>query len=283
MSTSKSGSGKARGGRAGKAAGGKRAATRRPAAPGNRPETPSAVAAVTRTDGKGLGGGTPAAPAHKADVVTRLRSARGRTTSQQKWLQRQLTDPYVKQARAAGWRARAAFKLIELDQQFQLLKGVRRVLDLGSAPGSWGQVVAEHRPGARIAAIDLLPMEPIAGVAFWQGDVRDAATMAQLQAYLEGPADLVLSDMAANTTGHKQTDHLRTMALVEIAIDAAEQALGPGGTFVSKVLAGGADNALLTRLKLLFSSVRHAKPPASRRDSSEWYVIAKGFKGSQRD
>lgn len=208
----------------------------------------------------------------------RLRSAKSRSASSARWLTRQLNDPYVKQAKADGFRSRAAYKLIELDERFGVLKGVKRAVDLGIAPGGWSQVLRQHCPGARVVGIDLLPTEPIEGVAILQMDFMDEAAPGLLTAELGGAPDLVLSDMAANTVGHKQTDHLRTMGLVETAADFAIQTLAPGGGFVAKVLAGGTDAKLLALLKRHFTTVKHAKPPASRKDSSEWYVIAQGFK-----
>lgn len=213
------------------------------------------------------------------DTGKRVKTARGRTASSVRWLERQLNDPYVKQAKADGYRSRAAYKLIELDEKFALLKGVRRVVDLGIAPGGWSQVVRRRVPQAAIAGIDLLPVEPIEGVAILQMDFMDDAAPAALAAALDGPPDLVMSDMAANTVGHKQTDHLRTMGLVEAGAWFAVENLAPGGTYLAKVLAGGTDSELLTLLKTHFRSVKHAKPPASRKGSSEWYVIAQGFKG----
>ncbi len=209
----------------------------------------------------------------------RLRSARGRTASSTRWLTRQLADPYVKQARAEGWRSRAAFKLIELDDKFALLKRAGRVVDLGVAPGGWSQVVRQRSPQAKVVGIDLLPTDPIGGVTLFELDFMADAAPALLIEALGGAPDLVLSDMAANTVGHKQTDHLRTMGLVECAADFAIAQLLPGGAFVAKVLAGGTDAALLALLKRHFTTVKHAKPPASRKGSSEWYVIAQGFKG----
>ncbi|MFN4239435.1 MAG: RlmE family RNA methyltransferase [Erythrobacter cryptus] len=209
----------------------------------------------------------------------RLKSARGRSAAQVRWLTRQLNDPYVQRAKAEGYRSRAAYKLIELDQRFSLLKGARRVVDLGIAPGGWAQVVRQKAPRAEVVGIDLLEVAPISGVAILQMDFMADAAPAALTAALGGPPDLVLSDMAANTVGHKQTDHLRTMALVEAAAAFAIETLAPGGAFVAKVLAGGTDSALLALLKRHFAEVRHAKPPASRKDSSEWYVVAQGFKG----
>lgn len=210
---------------------------------------------------------------------TRLKKGKGRTASSHRWLTRQINDPYVQKARAEGWRSRAAYKLIELDEKFTLLKGARRVLDLGIAPGGWSQVVRKKAPGAKVVGIDLLPTEPIDGVTIFEMDFMDDAASAALNEALDGAPDLILSDMAANTVGHKQTDHLRTMGLVETAIDFAVMHMAPGGTLVAKVFAGGTDTVLLALLKRNFTTVKHAKPPASRKDSSEWYVVAQGFKG----
>ena len=213
------------------------------------------------------------------DPGERLRTAKKRTASSSRWLSRQINDPYVKKARAEGYRSRAAYKLAELDDKFALLKNVTRAVDLGIAPGGWSQIVRQRSPKARVVGIDLLPTDPIEGVTIFQMDFMADEAPAALEEALEGPPDLVLSDMAANTVGHKQTDHLRTMGLVETAADFAIASLAPGGAFVAKVLAGGTDTQLLTLLKRHFTSVKHAKPPASRKDSSEWYVIAQGFKG----
>ena len=212
---------------------------------------------------------------------TRVKTARGRKIGSTRWLERQLNDPYVKRARAEGYRSRAAYKLIELDERFGFLKGATRVVDLGIAPGGWAQVVRQRLPAALLVGIDLLPADPIEGVTILQMDFMDDEAPARLREALGGPADLVLSDMAANTVGHPQTDHLRTMGLVEAALDFAADILAPGGAFVAKVLAGGADSGLVAELKRRFTAVKHAKPPASRKDSSEWYVIAKGFKGPE--
>ncbi|MXO65056.1 RlmE family RNA methyltransferase [Altericroceibacterium endophyticum] len=209
----------------------------------------------------------------------RVRTARGRTASSTRWLERQLNDPYVKQAKADGYRSRAAYKLIELDERFNLLKPATRVVDLGIAPGGWSQVVRKVKPSAAIVGIDLLPTEPIEGVTIFEMDFMADDAPEKLEQALDGPPDLVMSDMAANTVGHKQTDHLRTMGLVETAADFAIQTLAPGGAFIAKVLAGGTDTDLLTLLKKHFSAVKHAKPPASRKGSSEWYVVAQKFKG----
>ena len=214
-----------------------------------------------------------------SDPGRRVKTARRRTASSTAWLQRQLTDPYVKQAKAEGYRSRAAYKLIELDERFGLLGRARRVADLGIAPGGWAQVVRKRARGAAIAGIDLLETEPIEGVTILQMDFLHEDAPARLLEALGGAPDLVLSDMAANTVGHKQTDHLRTMGLVEAAAWFAVDMLERGGAFVAKVLAGGTDKELLTLLKRHFASVKHAKPPASRKGSSEWYVVAQGFKG----
>jgi len=210
----------------------------------------------------------------------RVKTAKRRSAQSTAWLARQLNDPYVKQAKADGYRSRAAYKLIELDERFKLLAGVDRAVDLGAAPGGWTQVLLRKRAKARVAAIDLLPVDPVPGATILQKNFLDDDAEALLKEILGGPADLVLSDMAANTVGHKQTDHLRTMALVEAAAHFAVDVLAPGGAFVAKVLAGGADADLVALLKQHFTSVKHAKPPASRKESSEWYVIAQGFKAA---
>lgn len=210
---------------------------------------------------------------------TRVKSAKGRKVGSTKWLERQLNDPYVKRARAEGYRSRAAYKIIELDERFGFLKGAKRVVDLGIAPGGWTQVVRQRLPQATVVGIDLLPTDPIEGATILQMDFMDDKAPELLSEALGGPADLVLSDMAANTVGHPQTDHLRTMGLVEAGLDFAAEVLRPGGAFVAKVLAGGADNQLVAGLKRRFTTVKHAKPPASRKGSSEWYVVAQGFKG----
>ncbi|MEM9310652.1 MAG: RlmE family RNA methyltransferase [Pseudomonadota bacterium] len=209
----------------------------------------------------------------------RVKTAKKRTESSTRWLQRQLNDPYVKKAKADGYRSRAAYKLIELDERFELIRGSSRVVDLGIAPGGWSQVVRAKAPKASVVGIDLLPTEPIEGVTIFEMDFMDDAAPAALERALGGAPDLVLSDMAANTVGHKQTDHLRTMALVEAGAWFAVETLEKGGAFVAKVLAGGTDTELLALLKKHFASVKHAKPPASRKGSSEWYVVAQGFKG----
>jgi 23S rRNA (uridine2552-2'-O)-methyltransferase len=211
--------------------------------------------------------------------LTKVKTARGRKLSSTRWLERQLNDPYVKRAKAENYRSRAAYKLLELDERFLFLKGAKAVVDLGIAPGGWSQVVRRRASQAKIVGIDPLPTDPIEGVTILQLDFLDDQAPARLKAALGGPADLVLSDMAANSVGHQQTDHLRTMGLVEAGFAFAREVLGPGGTFVAKVLAGGADSALVAELKRNFRSVKHAKPPASRKGSSEWYVVAQGFRG----
>jgi 23S rRNA (uridine2552-2'-O)-methyltransferase len=213
----------------------------------------------------------------------RLRT-KGRSVSSKRWLERQLNDPYVARAKAEGLRSRAAFKLAEIDDRHHLFKPGRSVIDLGAAPGGWSQVAA-RRVGAdegrgRVVAIDVLPMDPIAGVAFVQLDFFDQAAPARLREMLGGPADVVLSDMAANATGHRRTDHLKIMALAEAAADFARAVLKPGGAFLAKVLQGGTEATLLADLKRDFATVRHVKPAASRTDSAELYVLATGFRGS---
>ena len=210
--------------------------------------------------------------------MKRLKTAKGRKPSSTRWLERQLNDPYVKRAKAENYRSRAAYKLLELDEKFGLLKGTTAVVDLGIAPGGWSQVVRRKVPQSKVVGIDLLPTDPIDGVEILQMDFMDEAAPDELKAALGSEADLVLSDMAANTVGHQQTDHLRTMALVEAGLMFATEVLRPGGAYVAKVLAGGADNQLVAEMKRHFTTVKHAKPPASRKDSSEWYVIAQGFK-----
>jgi 23S rRNA (uridine2552-2'-O)-methyltransferase len=212
-------------------------------------------------------------------TASRLRTAKGRPVGSQRWLERQLNDPYVQAAKAQGWRSRAAFKLIEMDRRFRLLKPGARVVDLGAAPGGWTQVaVRTVGERGRVVGLDLLPMDAVPGATILQGDFQDAAAERAVLEALAGPADLVLSDMAPNTTGHNATDHLRIMALAELALDFALRVLAPGGGFVAKVLQGGSEKALLDTLKQRFATVRHAKPPASRKDSAELYVVATGFR-----
>lgn len=210
-----------------------------------------------------------------------VKSARRRKPSSTEWLQRQLSDPYVAAARRQGYRSRAAFKLIQLDERFHLLKPGLRVVDLGCAPGGWTQI-ATQRVGAqgRVVGIDLNPMDPVPGATVLRGDFRDPAMAQQLREALGGPADVVLSDMAAPATGHAATDHLRIVALAEDAFTLAETLLTPGGAFIAKVFQGGAEGDLLSRLKRAFADVRHAKPAASRSESAEIYVVARLYHGA---
>ena len=213
----------------------------------------------------------------------RVKSGKGRTVSSRRWLERQLNDPYVHAAKSKGYRSRAAFKLIELDSKFHFLKKGARVLDLGAAPGGWTQVAAKRiGETGHIVAIDILEMEPMPGVEIFHADLTDPEIPAQLKQALRGAADVVLSDMAASTTGHRATDHLRTIALLEAAIDLAEDVLKPGGIFIGKAFQGGATGDLLARIKKSFRDVKHVKPPASRAESVELYLIAQGFKGRVR-
>jgi 23S rRNA (uridine2552-2'-O)-methyltransferase len=215
------------------------------------------------------------------DKTVKLHSGKGRKASSRRWLERQLNDPYVAQARREGYRSRAAFKLIELDEKYGLLKAGKRVVDLGAAPGGWTQVALETvGTKGKVVAIDLTPIDPIGDAVILEGDMRDAQTGERLIRALGGPADIVLSDMAASASGHAATDHMRIVALVESALDFAEDVLAPGGAFVAKVLQGGTEQALLARLKRAFRQVTHAKPAASRKESAEMYVVAIGYRGS---
>jgi len=216
-------------------------------------------------------------------MVARLKPDKRRKLSSRTWLERQINDPYVARAKREGFRSRAAFKLAEIDDKYRLLKPGARVVDLGAAPGGWSEIAA-RRVGAngRVVALDILEMKPIAGVEFLKLDFLDETAPPQLKAMLGGSADVVLSDMAANTTGHRQTDHLRIMGLAEAAAQFAREVLAPGGAFLCKVLQGGAEAALLAALKREFSDVKHVKPPASRTDSAELYLLARGFRGAAR-
>ena len=206
----------------------------------------------------------------------KIKKKRGLSASSRQWLTRQLNDPYVRAAKREGYRSRAAFKLEELDARFQFLKAGARILDLGAAPGGWSQVAAAK--GAKVVAADVQAMEPVPGVTVLKEDLTHPGAAARLKDALGGPADLVLSDMASPTTGHRATDHLRTMALAEVALEIAEQNLRPGGAFVAKLFQGGAGEVLLKRLRRSFRTVRHVKPAASRADSVELYLVALGFK-----
>ena len=216
-------------------------------------------------------------------LTVRLKTKKKRTVSQKRWLERQLNDPYVARAKREGLRSRAAFKLIEIDDKYHLLKGGGRVLDLGAAPGGWSEIAAK-RVGAAdgkgtVVATDLLEMAPIPGVAFRQIDFLDPKAPQVLRDMLGGGADVVLSDMAANATGHRKTDQLKIIALVEAAAEFAREVTRPGGSFLAKVLQGGTEGALLAQLKRDYATVRHLKPQASRADSSELYLLATGFRG----
>lgn len=216
-------------------------------------------------------------------LAVRVKTARKRSASSARWLERQLNDPYVHEARKRGFRSRAAFKLLQLDERYELLARGKRVVDLGAAPGGWTQIAVERvRPsetGGVVVGVDILEMEPVPDAVTFQADFLDPAAPERLKAELGGPADVVLSDMAAPTVGHQQTDHLRIMGLAEAAYDFAEEVLAPGGSFVCKLFQGGAERELLDRLKRDFTVVRHAKPEASRADSSETYIVATGFRG----
>ncbi|WP_188517731.1 RlmE family RNA methyltransferase [Alsobacter metallidurans] len=213
----------------------------------------------------------------------RVKSAKKRTVSQTRWLSRQLNDPYVARAKREGFRSRAAYKIMEMDEKFHLFKPGQKVLDLGAAPGGWAQVAAgkvgSGKGKGRVIGIDLLDIDPIPGVEFTVMDFLEEDAPERLKAMLGGPADVVMSDMAANATGHKKTDHLKIVALAELAIAFAREVLAPGGAFVAKVLQGGTENTLLSDLKRDFTTVRHVKPAASRADSAELYVLATGFRG----
>lgn len=218
-------------------------------------------------------------PGKSRGLAVRVRSASGRTPASRAWLERQLNDPYVAAAQSQGYRSRAAFKLIEMDEKYHLLRPGMRVVDLGAAPGGWSQV-AVQRGAAQVLGLDLLPIDPVEGARFLQGDFNDPDMPARLIALLGGKVDLVLSDIAPNTTGHSATDHIRIVALAELAFDFARQTLAPGGAFVAKVFQGGSERQLLAPMKQAFATVRHAKPPASRKGSSELYVVATGFRGA---
>jgi 23S rRNA (uridine2552-2'-O)-methyltransferase len=216
------------------------------------------------------------------ELKKRVKTARGRSNSSVRWLQRQLNDPYVSAAKREGYRSRAAYKLIELDDKFNWLTPGKTVLDLGAAPGGWTQVaVSRVKSGEKepsVIGIDLLPMQPVAGAVLLKLDFMSSMAMAEIRAHIKDGVDIVLSDMAPNTTGHAATDHLRIMALLEAVYPFAREVLNPGGTFVAKVFQGGTERELLTMMKQDFAVVKHAKPKASRADSSEMYVIASGFK-----
>ena len=241
-----------------------------------------------RRDGKGRAGRGGERGGAARRLKTRVVTAKGRKPSSKRWLERQLNDPYVAQAQALGYRSRAAFKLIQLDEKAGLLKPGLRVVDLGAAPGGWTQVAVEKvgaqgKSGGKVVGIDIQAMEAVPGAEIVEMDFLEEGAPEKLKALLDGPADLVLSDMAAPATGHSQTDHLKIMVLAEVALDFAEEVLAEGGGFVAKVLQGGSEKELLNRLKLRFAKVRHMKPPASRSDSAELYVVATGFRTAEDD
>ena len=217
-------------------------------------------------------------------ATVRVKTAAKRSTSSARWLERHLNDPYVHEATKRGFRSRAAFKLLQLDEKFHLLGPGKRVVDLGAAPGGWTQVAVDKvqtsKEGWKVVGLDILPMDPVPGATTMQADFLEEGAAERLKEAGGGPADVVLSDMAAPTIGHQQTDHLRIMALAEAAYDFAEEVLAPGGAFVAKLFQGGAEKSLLERMKRDFATVRHAKPPASRAESSETYVVAIGFRGA---
>ncbi|MBI3443822.1 MAG: RlmE family RNA methyltransferase [Magnetospirillum sp.] len=230
-----------------------------------------------RTTGSGPAGGA-------RNLTVKVKTAKRRKLSSTLWLQRQLNDPYVHEAKRLGYRSRAAFKMVQLDERFHILKFGLRVVDLGAAPGGWTQVAVEKvgalKPnGGKVVGIDILEWDPVAGAITLQGDFLADDAPDRLKEALGGPADVVLSDMAAPTTGHPSTDHLRIIGLVEVALHFALEVLTPGGTFVAKVFQGGTEKTLLDQLKKNFTTVRHAKPPASRQGSAETYVVATGFRG----
>jgi 23S rRNA (uridine2552-2'-O)-methyltransferase len=235
----------------------------------------SSTGRPSRSSGKGSGPGG-------RDLTVRVKTAKGRKTSSTLWLQRQLNDPYVAEAKRQGYRSRSAFKLLELDKRFSILKPGQRVLDLGAAPGGWTQValaaVKHNGAHGKVVALDQTVIEPIEDAILLVGNIDDSTTPGALLTALGGNADVVLSDMAPASMGHQGTDHIRIIALCDSALAVAEMLLAPSGTFVAKVLQGGTERDLLTRMKTVFSSVRHAKPPASRSDSAEMYVIARGFR-----
>jgi len=233
---------------------------------------------MKRRSKEGLGG--------NRRLAVRLRTARGRKLASTRWLTRQLNDPYVEEAKRRGYRSRAAFKLAEIDDKHPLLRTGMSVVDLGAAPGGWSQISAQRvqlmAGKGRVIAVDVVEMEPISGVTALMLDLTDPESAGRIRDALNGKkADLVLSDMHAPATGHKQTDHLRIMGLVEAALDLAEEILAPGGAFLCKVLQGGADKELVARLNRSFAKVRHVKPKASRAESAEMYVLATGFCGTQ--
>lgn len=228
---------------------------------------------------KGSSGRIGGAPGQNRDLAVRVKSARGRKNSSTRWLQRQLNDPYVAAAKRDGYRGRAAYKLLEMNDKLKFLAKGKRVVDLGCAPGGWLQVAVQHCGEGKVVGIDLLQTEPVAGAEIIIGDVRENEDMDRVRALMHGnKADIVLSDMAASSTGHKATDHLRIIALIEISLDFAHEVLAEGGWFIVKILQGGAQGNLQQTLGQCFDKVRVIKPPASRSDSSEAYIAASGYR-----
>ncbi len=220
----------------------------------------------------------------KRELATKVKTAKGRKLSSTLWLQRQLNDPFVAQAKAEGYRSRAAYKIKEINEKYHLFRKRDKIVDLGAAPGGWCQVAAaEVGKEGQVVGIDYLNMPPVDGAEVLEMDFLEDEAPIRLKALLKGPANVVLSDMAAPTTGHQSTDHLRIISLAETALDFALEVLAPGGHFVAKVFQGGADHELLNRLKMNFTKVLHAKPKASRQDSAEMYVVAMDFKGRHDD
>ena len=234
--------------------------------------------------GKKPGSGKPAGPGQAASrkLKQRVKSARGRKSSSTRWLQRQINDPYVEAARAEGYRSRAAFKIIELNEKFKFFKKGRKVLDLGAAPGGWCQAAVVECGEGNVLGIDLQEIDQIPGAELIVLDIMNENAPEIIKQALGGPVDIVLSDMAAASMGHRQTDHIRIIALCEAALDLAYDVLSPGGDFVAKVLRGGAEAELLNQMKTHFEKVRHSKPAASRQDSAEMYVVATGFTPFER-
>lgn len=220
----------------------------------------------------------PAGPSGTRDLAERVKTAKGRKIASTLWLQRQLNDPYVQKARREGYRSRAAYKLAELDDQLKLIKKNMAIIDLGAAPGGWSQIALE-RGAAQVVGIDLLPIEPLPGAVFIEMDFNEAEAPEKLKELLGGSADLVMSDLAPNTIGHKATDHLRQVALVELGVYFALDVLKPGGNFIAKVVQGGTQHELLALMKKHFKTIKHIKPPSSRKESAELFVVAMGFKG----
>lgn len=211
------------------------------------------------------------------NIFVRVKTAKKRKLSSTMWLQRQLNDPYVTQAKVDGYRSRAAYKIIEIDEKFKILKKGAKIVDLGAAPGGWSQVAAKR---GRVYALDMLEMEPISGVKFMQLDFLDDDAIEKVKIFISGQADIVLSDMAANSCGNQQTDHLRIIALCELAFEFAKEVLAPNGVLVAKILRGGGDHKLLAEIKRYFKTVKNFKPKSSRADSAEMYLVAMGFNGA---